>query len=391
MEAVIFYHPAYRFAALLKAVTAVASWATVFALFRIAPAALKLPGLSRANDELQLQLQNTRRAEEALARSNQDLESFTGLVTHDLRNPLHSALLRSEIAREAMDRGDAALAASQLRLAMESMYQMEALVRELHAEAVLRHHTTEMGMLPLSTVISAARTNLAPLISSSGARIVLGSLPEVRASRTMLIQLFINLFENSIKYRSDESPLIEITASAQAGHAVIRVSDNCIGIPPHERERVFQSGVRGSQTASLPGSGLGLSFCQGIMQAHGGSITVVDNTGTGARVIVRQVAKQNLSDGHRCHETGGARQSPGMPIPGRAGFRGGTHGQRHYPGEGREPGKRKSWRHGERFHRSRESPALRSVSPPACSVGFVSSSCFTSSTFTTLSPAISPR
>jgi signal transduction histidine kinase len=297
MEAVIFYHPAYRFAALLKAVTAVASWATVFALFRIAPAALKLPGLSRANDELQLQLQNTRRAEEALARSNQDLESFTGLVTHDLRNPLHSALLRSEIAREAMDRGDAALAASQLRLAMESMYQMEALVRELHAEAVLRHHTTEMGMLPLSTVISAARTNLAPLISSSGARIVLGSLPEVRASRTMLIQLFINLFENSIKYRSDESPLIEITASAQAGHAVIRVSDNCIGIPPHERERVFQSGVRGSQTASLPGSGLGLSFCQGIMQAHGGSITVVDNTGTGAAFELRFPDPANHGDG----------------------------------------------------------------------------------------------
>lgn len=282
MEAVIFYHPAYRFAALLKIITAVASWATVFALFRIAPKALKLPGLSRANDELQEQLAITRRAEEALARSNQDLESFTGLVTHDLRNPLHSALLRSEVAREAVARGDAALASSQIRLAMDSLHQMEALVKELHAEALLRHPATEMGPVPLSNVVGAARTNLAPLIATSGARIVAGPLPEIHGSRTMLIQLFINLCENSIKYRGHEAPLIEITAGGEGGRAVIRVSDNGIGIPLHERERIFQSGERGGHTADLPGSGLGLSFCQRIMNAHGGTICVVERSGEGA-------------------------------------------------------------------------------------------------------------
>lgn len=282
MEAVIFYHPAYRFAALLKIITAVASWATVFALFRIAPKALKLPGLSRANNDLQQQLAITRRAEEALARSNQDLESFTGLVTHDLRNPLHSALLRSEVAREAMERGDAALAASQIRLAMDSMHQMEALVKELHAEAVLRHHTTEMTAVPLFTVVNAARTNLAPLIATSGARIVVGQLPAIRGSRTMLIQLFINLLENSIKYRGVRTPVIEVGALPGEGRAVIRISDNGLGIPVHDRERIFLSGVRGDQTADLPGSGLGLSFCQRIMEAHGGKIAVVETPGEGA-------------------------------------------------------------------------------------------------------------
>ncbi len=282
MEAVIFYHPAYRFAALLKIITAVASWATVFALFRIAPKALNLPGLSRANDELQQQLAITRRAEEALARSNQNLESFTGLVTHDLRNPLHSALLRSEVAREAVERGDAALASTQLRLAMDSMHQMEALVKELHAEALLRNSATEMGPVALSSVVSAARTNLAPLIATSGARIVAGPLPEIHGSRTMLIQLFINLFENSIKYRGHDTPLIEVTATGDGGRAVVRVSDNGIGIPVHERERIFQSGERGGQTVDLPGSGLGLSFCQRIMEAHGGKIGVADTPGAGA-------------------------------------------------------------------------------------------------------------
>lgn len=282
MEAVIFYHPAYRLAALLKIITALASWSTVFALFRIAPQALKLPGLSRANHELQSQLEITRRAEEALARSNQDLESFTGLVTHDLRNPLHSALLMTEVAREAVARGDAKLATSQLRQAIDSMRQMEALVKELHAEAVLRHHPTAVGPVSLSAVVNAARANIAPLIATSGGRIVAEPLPEVSGSRTMLIQLFINLFENSIKYRGSEPPEIRISGGLEAGRPVIRVSDNGLGIPVHERERIFQSGVRGDHTAKLPGSGLGLSFCQRIMEAHGGRISVVDVPGNGA-------------------------------------------------------------------------------------------------------------
>lgn len=76
--------------------------------------------------------------------------------------------------------------------------------------------------------------------------------------------------------------MIEVAARPDAGRTVIRISDNGMGIPAHDRERIFGSGVRGEQTSGLPGSGLGLSFCQRIMEAHGGKITAVEAPRGGA-------------------------------------------------------------------------------------------------------------
>src|SRR5690606_15210588 len=105
VEAVLFYYPVYRLSALLKVITAVVSWAAVIAMLRAAPRAVRLSGLQRANGELEEQLEKTREATCALARSNRDLEAFTGLIAHDLRNPLSSAMFTVSLAREAAASG----------------------------------------------------------------------------------------------------------------------------------------------------------------------------------------------------------------------------------------------------------------------------------------------
>lgn len=283
VEAILFYQPVYRFSALLKVVTATVSWVTVLALLRIAPRAMQLPGLSRANEELHEQLAATRAAEEALARSNEALASFTGLVSHDLRNPLHNATLAGEIAREALERGDRERAALYLKRADDSLRQMTALVAELHKEAMLNPASQPMEPLSLNSVVESAKIHMAPLILESGAKIRCEDLPEVRGQRTMLVQLFINLFENAIKYRSGEVPVITVSgARGDDGHVVVRVVDNGLGIPELERERIFQPGHRGEGTSHLPGSGLGLAFCRRILAAHGGDISVTDVPGVGS-------------------------------------------------------------------------------------------------------------
>ncbi len=277
VEALIFYHPVYRVSALLKSVTAVASWATVVALWRIAPRAIQLPGLHRANAQLAEQLRKTRSAEASLERSNRDLEAFTGLVTHDLRNPLNSAMFTVELAREASEKGDSQLAAVQLSLAVQSLRQMEALIRELHADALLRTSAGEMKAVALGDVVAAARLNLAPLILDSGTDLAVAPLPEVRGSHTMLVQLFINLIENAIKYAGDAPPRIRVEASAVApdGSVGVRVVDEGVGVPPSHLERIFEPGVRGENAGHLPGSGLGLAFGRRIMEAHGGCLSAV--------------------------------------------------------------------------------------------------------------------
>lgn len=283
VEAIIFYTPVYRFSALLKVITAVVSWATVIALLRIAPAAMKLPGLARANEELRGQLTATREAEEALARSNEALESFTGLVTHDLRNPLHNAALSTELAHDALTRGDSSRAAILLKRAEDSLRQMTALVAELHRESMRHGSSQNREFLSLGSVVDSAKVHLAPVILESGAKIRVGSLPEVRGQRTMLVQLFINLFENAIKYCGEEDPVIEVSGRrGENGVVVVRVADNGPGIPVADRERIFEPGYRASSTAHQPGSGLGLAFCRRIMSAHGGEIRALESPGGGA-------------------------------------------------------------------------------------------------------------
>ena len=228
IDATIFYNPVYRFSALMKVVTALVSWATVIALIRIAPKAIELPGLHRSHSLLKEQHDATKRAEEALSRSNRDLAAFTGLVTHDLRNPLGNAMILTEMAREASAAGKPEQVAMQLEMASHSLRQMEALIRELHAESLVRGTPAELGHVALTPVIESARLNLAPLIDRADAKITVAELPEIRGNRTMLVQLFINLFENSIKYRRDGEALA-ITVSSEPssnGRVSLRVSDN---------------------------------------------------------------------------------------------------------------------------------------------------------------------
>lgn len=284
VDSIIFYAPIYRFSAVMKVITALASWATVVALFRVAPKAFELPGLRRLNFQLKDQLAKTQLAEEALARSNGDLEAFTGIVTHDLRNPLSNASFMTHLAIEAADRGDPDRVASHLKTALDSLKQMEALIGELHSRSKAFARVGEMEILSLEPVVEAASRNLTPLIESSGAVLEVGPLPEIRGNRTMLIQLFINLFENAIKYRGSEPPVIKVETSAEAGRPVIRITDNGPGFPPEEINRIFGSGVRGSNAEGIPGSGLGLAFCRRIMEAHGGTITASNLSDRGTTI-----------------------------------------------------------------------------------------------------------
>ncbi len=285
IDATIFYEPVYRFSALMKVVTALASWATVFALFKIAPKALELPGILRTHHLLRDQHEATKRAEEALARSNRDLTAFAGLVTHDLRNPLSNAMLLTEMARESSAAGKTEQVAIQLEMANHSLRQMEALIRELHAESLVRSIPGELSNLSLTPVIESARLNLAPLIELAGAHISVPELPGIQGNRTMLVQLFLNLFENSIKYRREEALAITVSGENSGGRVKVRVADNGRGIPEEELEEIFRSGVRGGNVGATQGSGLGLAFCRRIMEMHGGSI-----------------AARNLPEGGACFE-----------------------------------------------------------------------------------------
>lgn len=286
IDAIIFHHPIYRFAALIKFTTAVASWATVIVLLRIAPKALELPGLHRANLELNRQLEITLHAEQALQKSNQDLQDFTGMVTHDLRNPLNSSRFSLDLAREALAKGDQTTCSDFIRQAADGLTRMEKLIFEFHSRSLSKEPVLN-DAVPVADAIHLATRNLDQPIRDGAVRISVGELPEVRGNLTLLGQVFTNLIENSIKYHSAGDLVIRIEARRDGANHLIIYADNGPGIPPGDRERVFENEERACDDG-IPGSGLGLAVCRQIMADHNGSIRATDNpSGRGACFEIR--------------------------------------------------------------------------------------------------------
>ncbi len=275
VEAIIFWFPMYRFAGLLKMVTAIVSWATVIAIIRVAPQALELPGLRRINNQLQQQLIVSRETSEALERSNRDLEAFTGIVSHDLKNPMSGALFMAELAKESSDSGNAQLASTQLDIVLGSLRQMNRFVGDLHSEALSRMQRPELAPVSLGEVLEAVLKKLAPLLESANATVTVGNLPRISGNETLLLQLFSNLIENAVKYRSDQDPVVRILAGSDSTRNIVRIEDNGRGIPVDDRDDIFEPQVRARNADGAPGSGLGLSLCRRIMECHRGAIRIV--------------------------------------------------------------------------------------------------------------------
>ncbi len=274
VEALIFWFPMYRFAGVLKVITAIVSWATVIAIIRVAPQALELPGLRRINSQLEEQLVISREASEALERSNRDLEAFTGIVSHDLKNPMSGALFMAELAKESSDAGDVRLASSQLDAVLASLRQMNRFVGDLHSQALSRKKQTDLSPVSLDQVVDTVLKKLAPLLESAGATVSNKGLPVVSGNETLLLQLFSNLIENSVKYRSEQDPHIFIDAESAARRWIVRMRDNGRGIPSEDREAVFEPRIRAGNVADTQGSGLGLGLCRRIMESHHGEIRI---------------------------------------------------------------------------------------------------------------------
>ena len=277
VEAIIFWHPIYRFSGLLKLITAVVSWATVIAIIRIAPKAFSLPGMIRVNHLLEEQITLQKKTAGELERSNRDLENFTLVVSHDLRTPISSALFMAELAKESIERGDETHLPGQLDLVLESLRRMDSLVTDLHERALVRATLRTPEPIELDEIVETAQVNLVRQVNETSASITHGRLPLVYGTRSLLIQLFTNLLQNAIKYSPGGAPVIRIEAEDEENWNVISISDNGRGGPSDRIGEIFEPLARVDKDPAISGSGVGLPVCRAIMESHGGSIGAVSN------------------------------------------------------------------------------------------------------------------
>jgi signal transduction histidine kinase len=226
-----------------------------------------------------------RSRQEALLQANSDLEQFAHSASHDLREPLRSIGIYSELLSRnyanALDRKGVEF----LGLILSAAKRMDSLLADLLAYAQVSSAAGEtVEHVQAARPLEAALENLGGAIRESGADIHAGEMPVVRMRESHLAQLFQNLIGNAIKYRKEDDRLrIDLSATRAEGYWIFSVADNGIGIPPAHKENIFGIFKRLHTNGKYPGTGMGLAICQRIVERYGGRIWVESEPGRGSR------------------------------------------------------------------------------------------------------------
>lgn len=231
--------------------------------------------------ELARQADELRAANEALLRSNMELQQFAYIASHDLQSPLRSIsgfvqLLQAEYEGRIDEQAD-----DWIRRTVDSIRRMQALIQDLLAYSRVDSRSHSRETIAFREVVDDALSLLEAPILESGARIVCGDLPTVVGERALLVQLVHNLIGNAVKYRADEPPFIRIEARRRGGKWLFSVKDNGIGIEAKYQQRIFEIFHRLHSQGEHPGTGIGLAICRRVVHRHGGRIWMRSEPGKG--------------------------------------------------------------------------------------------------------------
>ncbi len=231
--------------------------------------------LREAHDELE------RKAHE-LARSNEELQQFAYVASHDLQEPLRMISSYTQLLeRRYRDKLDAD-ANEFMDFIVDGAARMKQLIEDLLAYSRVGTRGRAFQAADSKAVLAKAVANLWGAVESSGARITHDALPAVVADPSQLVQLFQNLIGNAIKFRGQHAPAVHVSAEQTDEGWKFSVKDEGIGIDPQYFERIFLMFQRLHSKAEYPGTGIGLAICKKIVDRHGGRIWVESQPGKGS-------------------------------------------------------------------------------------------------------------
>ena len=221
-----------------------------------------------------------------LERSNADLEQFANAVSHDLQQPLQTALCFLDLAVQEAGEQLGPELCGYIESAARSTQHLGGLVRDiLRYSRVARGAERTEQVADAQEVFDRVVESLQGQIGETGATVIGGALPLLRVDPSQLRQLLQNLVGNALKFRGSAPPRVEVTAERRGASWLLCVSDNGIGIPPEAAERVFEVFHRLHARERYDGTGIGLAICKKIVERAGGEIRVESEPGLGATFL----------------------------------------------------------------------------------------------------------
>jgi signal transduction histidine kinase len=217
-----------------------------------------------------------------LSRSNQELDAFASVASHDIRGPLATTGMFANLVASRLTGKIDQDCTNWLSLIQSEIQRMHSIVENLLEYS--RFNANRLGVVEceceviLATVLDGLKAD----VIASGAQVTHDPLPRVTADPMQLAVLFQNLIGNAIKYRSEAPPRIYLAVALEPAGWKFSVQDNGIGIDPADFDRIFRLFQRGQVSKSTKGSGIGLATCKKIVQLHGGRIWVEPAPGSGS-------------------------------------------------------------------------------------------------------------
>ncbi|MBF0189170.1 MAG: HAMP domain-containing protein [Magnetococcales bacterium] len=232
-------------------------------------------------------IQQTQRAleleQKELTRSNDELQQFAYVASHDLQEPLRAVASFAELLRENYHGRLDEDADEFIDFIFEGATRMQHLINALLAYSRIHTHAQPHEPVSLETVLEDILQNLSMAIQKAGAKVIRDRpLPTIMGDAVQMGQLLQNLISNAIKFQSDNPPRIQIDAQEKPEGWTIRVKDNGIGLDEQYKERIFAIFQRLHTRDEYEGTGIGLAVCKRIVEQHHGSIQVTSSLGTGA-------------------------------------------------------------------------------------------------------------
>ncbi len=226
------------------------------------------------------QLELRARTEE-LEHSNQELEQFAYVASHDLQEPLRKVSNFTRLLRELY--GDQLDEAGNQYLdhAHEGAERMSVLIADLLAFSRVGTQESVVTPVDLGAVVDGVTEALSLQLTETGGRVTRDPLPTLDGDRVQLEQVFMNLIGNGLKFHGDSPPRVHVAAEQVGDRWHVTVRDNGIGIAPGHHGRIFQMFQRLHRREEYRGTGIGLAIVLKVVRRHGGTISLESQLGEG--------------------------------------------------------------------------------------------------------------
>lgn len=221
---------------------------------------------------------------EVMARTNQKLQQFAYVASHDLQTPLRTISGFVQLLQMNYEDKFDARAKDWIRRTVAGVNTMHALITDILDYAQLDSTRKILRPTDFREVFDDAVSLLDASILDSGAEVTCGELPTLDGDRPQLLQLMQNLIGNGIKYHGgdDQPPRVHVAALEKDSEWLFSVRDNGIGIDVKHHEKIFDIFKRLHTEQAYPGTGIGLAICRRVVEHHGGRIWVESELGKGS-------------------------------------------------------------------------------------------------------------